>query len=82
MMSEAENGNIGAPPEGDYVVSHNGLAKRTTVHERLSVTHQTGGLKRLAVDCGDLTLWELFLTSEQAGHLSRLLAAGDQEAAQ
>lgn len=79
-MSDAENGNIFCTPENEYSISVNGLEKWTAQRERLSVTHQTGGLKRLAVDCGDLTLWEIFLTGEQAEFIARLLLANDAAA--
>ncbi|MCW2317230.1 hypothetical protein M2322_002789 [Rhodoblastus acidophilus] len=76
-MSEAENGAMLASPQNEYSIRPDGVAKWCAHVERLSVTPQAGGLKRLAVDCGDMTLWEIFRTGEQARHLAELLLGSE-----
>jgi hypothetical protein len=73
-------GIMSVAPENEVGLAIDGLEKWTAVYDRLTVTPQTGGCKRLAVTVGAMTLYEIFLTSEQAAHLAALLGCNGEAA--
>jgi hypothetical protein len=67
------------PPENEIGLATDGLEKWAAVYDRLTITPAAGGMRRLAVSVGAMTIYEIFLTADQAAHLRALLAS-DAEA--
>jgi hypothetical protein len=75
-----ETGSMALPPQNEIAIAPDGLEKWVAVYDRLTVTSMAGGMRRLAVTCGSMTIYEMFLTSEQAAHLAVLLGFNGEAA--